>query len=940
VSTITTRHLLERDAELSRLYDAVGEARGGSGGLVLVEGPAGAGKSALLAAAAAVGYGEGLRVLRATGSEHEREFAFGAIRQLFEPVLAAADTAQRARLLAGAAGPAERIVQPPVADAELPDVGFVADHALYWLAANLTDDGPLLLAVDDLHWVDESSARAVGHLARRLADLPIALIVAMRPDEPGAPAALLDELRTLANATVVVPRPLTGDAVRSVVRDQLPEADDDACAAFLASSAGNPLYLAELLRTVDPAAPALGDAVRAASIPTLGDRVTRRLRRLDPAAVALATAMAVLGDGGALAIAATLAEIGEREASALARHLVRIEILAVEDPFAFVHPLIRRSVYDAMALVQCEELHAAAARLLNEAGAPTEAVAVHLATLRPAGSADAARTLHAAARTARQRAAPPEAIRWLLRALAEDAQSPPRGQLLLDLGQAEMAVRDPASVEHLGEAMRSDADVAVRTVAASLLVELLLAAGEQDAGIAVMTEAIRELGAQDPELIRELETSRASVSVYDPRLVAAFERDRERLERLAEADGWAAAALSVLLGAIVAVRCDTSRDAVALVERGLRNGRLLERSAGRWASAQALMALALMEQHDRTLQVAADVEAAGRSTGSLLGVITALGFRGFVQARRGELFEAEAGLRVILDVAQQSGMSQWFLSATFLLVDAVLEREALAEIFPLIEGLDVGEGLMESVAGAMLVDVRGRVRRVCGDSRGALADLRAGAEIFERLHVGPTFTPWRSELALALPASERDEADVLVAAELEHARPTGLARPTGVALRAQGILAGDDDAVDLLRESVAVLEGSDARLEHARSLVALGGLLRRRNLRSDARQPLVTGLELARRSGAQRLMARAEEELRAAGARPRRLAQTGPDALTASELRVARLAAQSRSNSEIAQELYVSRKTVETHLSHAYSKLGLSGQGARRGLAGALRDHA
>jgi predicted ATPase len=134
VSTITTRHLLERDAELSRLYDAVGEARGGSGGLVLVEGPAGAGKSALLAAA--VGYSDGLRVLRATGSEHEREFAFGAIRQLFEPVLAAADTAQRARLLAGAAAPAERIVQPPAADAELPDVGFVADHALYWLAAN------------------------------------------------------------------------------------------------------------------------------------------------------------------------------------------------------------------------------------------------------------------------------------------------------------------------------------------------------------------------------------------------------------------------------------------------------------------------------------------------------------------------------------------------------------------------------------------------------------------------------------------------------------------------------------------------------------------------------------------------------------------------------------------------------------------------------------
>jgi DNA-binding NarL/FixJ family response regulator len=120
--------------------------------------------------------------------------------------------------------------------------------------------------------------------------------------------------------------------------------------------------------------------------------------------------------------------------------------------------------------------------------------------------------------------------------------------------------------------------------------------------------------------------------------------------------------------------------------------------------------------------------------------------------------------------------------------------------------------------------------------------------------------------------------------------------------------------------------------------VELGAALRRRNRRAEARQELTAGIELARRCGADRLATRARDELRAAGGRPRRHATTGLDALTASELRVALLAAGGRTNPGIAQELYVSLKTVETHLSHAYAKLGLAGQGSRGRLAEALAD--
>ena len=238
----------------------------------------------------------------------------------------------------------------------------------------------------------------------------------------------------------------------------------------------------------------------------------------------------------------------------------------------------------------------------------------------------------------------------------------------------------------------------------------------------------------------------------------------------------------------------------------------------------------------------------------------------------------------------------------------------------------------------MLVETRGRLRLVGGDRTGALADLRACAATYEAVGFGPRLTGWRSALALALPVAERDEALALVDAELEQATATGLARPRAVALRAAGLIRGDDAGLGCLGESVALLEATPARLERARSLVELGAALRRRGRRNQAREPLAAGMELAHRCGAERLVARAGEELRAAGARPRRIARTGVDALTPSERRAARLAAEGRSNAEIAQELFVSLKTVETHLTHVYLKLGLTGPAPRRMLAGVLEE--
>jgi DNA-binding CsgD family transcriptional regulator len=194
---------------------------------------------------------------------------------------------------------------------------------------------------------------------------------------------------------------------------------------------------------------------------------------------------------------------------------------------------------------------------------------------------------------------------------------------------------------------------------------------------------------------------------------------------------------------------------------------------------------------------------------------------------------------------------------------------------------------------------------------------------------------WRSLKAEALDrAGRRDEALELAREELEVTRAFGAPSWLGRTLRVLGTLQGDD-GLENLREAVAVLEGSTARLEHAKALAALGFGLRRAKKPTDARAPLRRALELAAACGADPLAEQVRSELRASGVRPRREALGGVESLTASERRVADLAASGRTNREISSELYVTLKTVEVHLSNAYRKLEIR---SRRELPRALGE--
>jgi DNA-binding CsgD family transcriptional regulator len=254
----------------------------------------------------------------------------------------------------------------------------------------------------------------------------------------------------------------------------------------------------------------------------------------------------------------------------------------------------------------------------------------------------------------------------------------------------------------------------------------------------------------------------------------------------------------------------------------------------------------------------------------------------------------------------------------------LLERPDLDDVATLLSSIELEPALASTASGAWLLSMRGRLRSQRSEHEEAARDLRATGQIFDRLRFrNPILALWRSPLALALPRDRADEARALVDQELLDATDAGLARSRGVALRAAGCLEGGQRGIELLERSLEELQRDDAILERARSLVELGGMLRRANQSVASRDPLLAGLDLAHRCGAERLAARATEELRASGAKPRRRAISGPDALTSSEARVARMAADGMSNREIAQSLFVTAKTVENQLGSVYRKLGV-----------------
>jgi DNA-binding CsgD family transcriptional regulator len=926
--------LLERDAELAVIAERLAAAREGAGCLLMVEGPAGIGKTRLVRAACDGARACGMAVLTARAGELERGLPYGVVRGLFEKLVVRAPAAERSALLAGAAGLAAPVLGVAVGGGVLiPDsAAFAGLHGLYWLTANLAERAPLLVAVDDAHWADEASLRFLIYLLRRIEALPILLVVAARPAEPGAEEVLLEPLCNDPLTRVLHPAPLSEAAASLIVRAAFsPRADAGLCRACQDATGGNPLLLRMLAHALraegaDPTAPG-GGRVAELAPQVVAASVLPRLRRLPAQVEALAGAVAVLGDRVEVRHAAALAGIETGPATRAADALTATGILARGRPIEFVHPTVRRAVYESLPAGQRHRAHRQAAVILDGEGAPADRIAAHLVVAERMGDDWVVDILRAAAREALARGAVDEAVRYLRRAVEEPPHPGVRAEVLFELGSVEARVRIEESCKHLRRAIELAVDVRLRAKIALELARVMGVARDIRGALAVLDRAVTEVRDTDAALRVRLEAEFVAVARRYPATREQASRRLRLVSRHAQPGSLAGCVLLANLAADALEVQGSAQEATRLADAALREDHLLvaEELDVALLATSVLMSTDQLDTAWRRWNAA--VERA-RRRGSITGFAGAATVRACLAYRCGQLMEAEADARLADDVHREYRLGLLRRYSLAFLVGALVERGEAQAAADLLDQSTVPVNL------SLLLDSRGRLRCAQGRFAEAAEDfLACGKRLIARGTRHPGMVPWQSNAALALQHLDQPlDAERLVGVELEQARRLGVARALGIALRAAGLVRGGADGLAMLDEAASVLARSSARLEQARALTDLGAALRRANRRTEAREPLRRGLDLAAQCHAAPLADRARQELIAAGARPRR-AISGVDALTPSELRVARMAAEGMENRAIAQALFVTVKTIEVHLGSAYRKLGVP---SRAALAAAL----
>jgi DNA-binding CsgD family transcriptional regulator len=934
----TAAELLEREYEFEQLAASIDTAVAGAGSTVALEGEAGIGKSSLLAHARRRARDAGMLVLSASGGELEREFAYGVVRQLFEAPLAAAGQDERERWLTGAAGLAAPVVSAAAASHPSADDPASIPHGLYWLAANLAAESPLLIAVDDAQWADDASLRFLSYLARRAGELAILIVYASRVGEGAS-----DELPAVAEpglvTTVLRPAALSESATARLVAECLPEAGSAgfACACRTATT-GNPFLLRELLRALetDHIAPDDASTLRVAQIAprTIARATLARLRRIGPAASQLALAAALLGKSADLRYAAALAGLDDRAAAEAADALTAAAILGPGRPLEFIHPIVRTTVYNELPPGRLAAGHKQAALLLARDGADDVALAPHLLATEPSGDRWVVERLRAAAEEAGARGALDAACTYLERALREPPPAAERLAVLAQLGSVELELARPAALVHLRTVVDEAADPQMRFAAARGLMWALKYTNQVEESIAMGTTALAGLPDGDTELKLRFEGELAAAAVFSPTTAKAGLEGLARYEGRLRGETVGERLVLACLAFGSAQRGESAAATAEMARLALADGRL--RTEHRMGSAPFFLAVWALIYADRLDEAERYFDLAvqqARELGSAANFGAALGSRCQVLVRQGRLAEAESEALSALATLQPHALASGMLLSAVLHTMCERASPEAAGAFLSEHGLD-GD-LMGVGMGSMLLFARGHLLLANGEPARALRD-------FEQLRIrdrrsgldGPG-VPSRASMALAYAQlGDGDRAGALAREELERARVWATPSALSFALRTAGTITGGELGIELLRESCAAVEDPSASsYERARSLLEYGAALRRAARRVDAREPLREALDLADRIGARRTAARAREELLASGARPRRAARSGTDALTPSERRVCRLAADGLSNREIAQALFVTLRTVEGHLTQSYMKLDIT---SREALAPAL----
>jgi hypothetical protein len=497
--------LLERVEELCALDGLLERAKRGEGGLVLVEGPAGIGKSSLVDACARDAAERGMLVLRVHGDRLVAESSFAAVRELLSM-----EVAVGAEKLEGAARLAAPVFEEEPSRLMDRDRAGAVLHGLYWLMATLADRGPMVLAIDDAQWLDPASARFVVYLARRIESLPVLLVVGLRGGEGSGGAELALTLGESASCVLRLAT-LSENASETLVRSVLgPRAGEDLCHSCHEATGGNPFYLRELaaaladeqsLADIEPS------RVRRIGAGAVGRAVLIRLHGLGVDCEQLAAAVAVLGPGTALRHAASLADLNRERAESAADRLRAAELLATGPALSFMHPIVAEATADQLPESRRAALHRQAARTLINDGAPADRVAAHLLSAEPYGEGWIVDALRRAGREAFAQGAPEAAASYLRRALMEPPSPEGKLDVLVDLGRAEAILPYmwdyPAYRQalELASGLKRHAEIAIE------LSHAWIAVGEFRSAATLLESILEDRDALDPATARIAEAT-------------------------------------------------------------------------------------------------------------------------------------------------------------------------------------------------------------------------------------------------------------------------------------------------------------------------------------------------------------------------------------------------------------------------------------------------
>ena len=588
--------------------------------------------------------------------------------------------------------------------------------------------------------------------------------------------------------------------------------------------------------------------------------VRRRLAELEPRDRAVAQARTVIGDGAPAHAIAQVASVALDELGP-SRDALTAAGLLNPDGDGIAHPLIAVAIRDGMAPAERERLHRESARALIALGSPPEDIAGHVLHTRPHEDPESSEWLRVAAAGAVRRGAPCAAVAYLERALAERAPGDDRGRLLADLAAAEFDAGRPDPRKRLRDALAELPDGPVRLDVLTRLAYYDFVFGEA-------------AGASDADL---LERELAAEAGRDPVL---------RRAALAH-QAWLAAERGT----------DDAGACAAMALEALSGGFLLREARRRAAYHLCIRVLIKTDRADDARRAIAALRTEANGTGSVPLHAAAAAYAAELSLRAGHVSDAEAHARTALEHGGGGAATYATTIASAALVTALAER---------------GEFDEARERAGDLIEARARLALAEGDFETAHTyGCDAGAR-------------WVAALALAH-LGRREEAVVLAETELAQADRFDAPVPVARALLARAVAEPDDQArVLICRRALARLNGVTATLESVRLALELGRTLARMGLRVEARDLLRPALADADAVGASLLAQRARRELVATGLRPRRAALEGASALTPRQRQIIELAAAGKANRAIAQQLFLSIKTVETHLAAGYRKLGVN----------------